>query len=242
MKPNVALTAAIGMLCLQTAHADPADYIYTPTVEQGEKEIDFKFGTTDSDPRNTQATVGFGYGVNAWWFTEAYLKYTRTGSDSLKYDAFEWENKFQLTETGKYPVDVGLITEIAIPRNSDEGIELKVGPLFQTEFGKLQLNGNFLLEKAINAAISSPAEAGYQWQAKYRFQPRFEYGVQGFGSLGKWNNWDAASKQSHTMGPAVFGKIAVGDHQAIKYNAAWLFGVSDAAADNTFRLQAELEF
>ncbi|NDP47867.1 MAG: hypothetical protein GZ085_05635 [Sulfuriferula multivorans] len=239
---NAVLIAAMGMLCVQAAHAGPAAYVYTPTVEQGEKEIDFKFGTADSDPRKTQATIGFGYGVNAWWFTEAYVKYARTGSGSLKYDAFELENKFQLTETGKYPVDVGFITEIEIPRDSNEGIELKVGPLFQTEFGKLQLNANLLLEKRFDAATASPAEAGYQWQAKYRLQPRFEYGVQGFGSLGKWNDWDAANKQSHTIGPAVFGKVALGDHQAIKYNAAWLFGMSDAAADNTFRLQAELEF
>lgn len=242
MKSNAVLIAAMGMLCLQAAHAGPADYVYTPSVEQGEKEIDFKFGTADSNPRKTLATVGFGYGVNAWWFTEAYVKYAKAGSDSLKYDAFEWENKFQLTETGKYPVDVGFITEIEIPRDSDEGIEIKVGPLFQTEFGKLQLNGNVLFEKRFDAAASSPTEAGYQWQAKYRLQPHFEYGLQGFGSLGKWNDWDSASEQSHTMGPAVFGKFAIGDRQAIKYNAAWLFGLSDGASDNTFRLQAELEF
>lgn len=242
MKLQAALIAAMGLLCLQSAHAGPADYVYTPTVEQGEKEIDFKSGTADSDPRKSLATVGFGYGVNAWWFTEAYVKFAKSGSDSLKYDAFEWENKFQLTETGKYPVDAGFITEIEIPRDSDEGIELKVGPLFQTEFGKLQLNGNILFEKRFDAATSSPTEAGYQWQAKYRLQPHFEYGLQGFGSLGKWNDWDAASDQSHTMGPAIFGKVSVGNHQAIKYNAAWLFGVSDGAADNTFRLQAELEF
>lgn len=242
MKSNAVIIAAMGLLCLQSAHAGPADYVYTPTVEQGEKEIDFKSGTADSDPRKTLATVGLGYGVNAWWFTEAYVKYAKTGSDNLKYDAFEWENKFQLTETGKYPVDVGFITEIEIPRDRNEGTELKVGPLFQTEFGKLQLNGNFLLEKKFNAAIPSPTEAGYQWQVKYRLQPHFEYGVQGFGSLGEWNNWDSASTQSHTIGPAVFGKFVIGDRQAIKYNAAWLFGLSDGAADNTFRLQAELEF
>lgn len=242
MKKNAALIAAMGMLCLPSAHAGPADYVWTPTVEQGEKEIDFKFGTSDSDPRKTQATLGLGYGANAWWFTEVYVKYAKNGGDRYKYDAVEWENKFQLTETGKYAMDVGLITEIEIPRDSDEGIEFKIGPLFQTEFGKLQLNGNILFEKRFDAATSSPTEMGYQWQAKYRWQPRLEYGLQGFGSLGAWDDWDAANKQSHKIGPAVFGKFAAGEHQTIKYNAAWLFGVSDGAPDNTFRLQAELEF
>lgn len=242
MKSKAALFAAMGMLCLQSAHAGPADYVYTPTVEKGEKEIDFKSGTADQDPRKTVATVGLGYGVNDWWFTEAYVKYAKEGGDGIKYDAFEWENKFQLTETGKYPVDVGFITEIEIPRDSDEGIELKVGPLFQTELGKLQLNGNILFEKHFDAATSCPTEASYQWQAKYRWQPALEYGLQGFGEMGAWNDWDSANDQSHKVGPAIFGKFAVGKRQAIKYNTAWLFGVSDGAPDNTFRLQAELEF
>jgi hypothetical protein len=242
MKSNAALIAAMGMLCLQSAHAGPADYVYTPTVEQGEKEIDFKYGTADSDPRAAAGSVGLGYGANDWWFTEVYLKYARTGSDSFKYDAFEWENKFQLTETGKYPMDTGLITEIEVPHDRDEGIELKIGPLFQTEFGKLQLNGNILLEMHINATPSSATQLGYQWQAKYRWQPQLEYGLQGFGSVGPWNHWDDSSVQSHQAGPAIFGKFSTGSRQAIQYNAAWLLGLSDGAPDNTFRLQVELEF
>lgn len=242
MKSQAAWIAALGMLCLQSAHAGPADYVYTPMVEKGEREIDFKSGSADQDPRKTVATLGFGYGANDWWFTEAYVKYAKEGSDSLKYDAFEWENKFQLTETGKYPVDVGFITEIEVAHDSDEGIELKIGPLFQTEFGKLQLNGNLLFEKVVDAAESSPTVMGYQYQVKYRWLPELEYGLQGFGEMGEWNDWATADEQSHKVGPALFGKFALGDRQAIKYNTAWLFGVSDGAPDNTFRLQVEYEF
>jgi hypothetical protein len=242
MRPNAVLVAAMGLLCLQSAHAGPADYVYTPTVEQGEREIDFKSGTQDSDPRKSAAMLGLGYGANAWWFTEVYVKYAKEGGN-FKYDAFEWENKFQLTETGKYPVDVGLITEIEIPRErEEEGIELKIGPLLQTEFGKLQLNGNLLFEKHVDAEESSPTEAGYQWQVKYRWQPALEYGLQGFGELGAWDDWEPSNEQSHKAGPAIFGKLAAGNHHAIKYNAAWLIGMSDAAQDNTFRLQVEYEF
>lgn len=241
MKLKAATLAAMGLLCLQAAHAGPADYVYTPTVEAGEKEIDFKFGTEDSDPRKSVGSIGLGYGANDWWFTEVYVKYAKEGN-GIKYDAFEWENKFQLTETGKYPVDIGLITEIEIPKDNDEGIEFKFGPLFQTELGKLQLNANVLFEKHFDAADSSPTEMAYQLQAKYRWLPSLEYGIQGFGEMGEWNHWNAASDQEHKYGPAIFGKIALGGHTAIKYNAAWLFGLTDNTPDNTFRTQVELEF
>jgi hypothetical protein len=243
MKSNAVLIAALGLLCLQAAHAGPADYVYTPTVEPGEREIDFKAGTQDSDPRKSAAMLGVGYGANDWWFTEVYVKVAKEGGDSVKYDAFEWENKFQLTETGKYPVDVGLITEIEVPRErEEEGIELKIGPLFQTEFGKLQLNANVLFEGHVDAEESSETEMGYQWQAKYRWKPALEYGLQGFGEMGPWDDWQPSDDQSHKAGPAVFGKLAAGDHQFVKYNAAWLFGMSDGAPDNTFRMQVEYEF
>ena len=88
-----------------------------PTVEYGEKEIDFKSGTAQQRrrPRESAASIGFGYGAKEWWFTELYLKYKRENNEDTKYDAFEWENKFQLTETGKYPVDVGFLLEIDAP-------------------------------------------------------------------------------------------------------------------------------
>jgi hypothetical protein len=40
----------------------------------------------------------------------------------------------------------------------------------------------------------------------------------------------------------VFGKIAVGNHQAIKYNAALLFDTNSTTRSNTFRTQVEYEF
>ncbi|MDP2804947.1 MAG: hypothetical protein Q8O24_03305 [Gallionellaceae bacterium] len=225
--------------------AGPADYVYTPTVEQGEKELDFKYGTAQQkDGTQRQAvSLGIGYGANEYWFTEVYFK--QKNYDGQIVNLAEWENKFQLTETGKYFLDVGLIVELEAPINSSsEPKEIKIGPLLQKEIGKLQLNANFLFERAFGTVDESgySTECGYQWQAKYRLQPSLELGLQGMGELGKWDNWDAASQQNHRMGPAVFGKFSLGNKQAIKYNAAWLFGASNVAPSNTVRMQLEYEF
>jgi len=238
------------LLCLGLVHAgfaaaSPADYVYTPSVEYGEKEIDFKFGTAKNQEgvRERTTSLGFGYGATEYWFTEVYLKRETEGSEGVS--IAEWENKFQLTEPGKYPIDIGLITEIEVPlQRHNNPYEFKFGPLLQTEFGKLQLNGNMLFERTFGGGDEQEhiTEIGYQWQVKYRLQQEFEFGLQGMGEMGKWNDWDKSDEQNHRMGPAVFGKLAVGQHQAIRYNAAWLFGVSDAAPNNTFRMQVEYEF
>jgi hypothetical protein len=235
-----------GIVCARNAFAGAADYVYTPAVEYGEREIDFKAGATSplAGNRSQGASIGFGYGAKEYWFTEVYLKQEREGS--AVGNLAEWENKFQLTDTGKYPVDVGLITELEAPLSSNVPWEFKLGPLFQTEFGKLQLNGNLLFERAFGKTDESGAPYNtifsYQWQAKYRWQEFLEFGVQGLGEMGKWNDWNKQTDQNHRVGPAVFGKIGLGNRQAIRYNAAWLLGASNAAPTHTFRMQVEYEF
>ncbi len=240
------LLLLLGTFISGYVYAGAADYVYTPAVEYGEREIDVKFGAASplAGNRAQAASLGFGYGAKEFWFTEIYLKQERNGGAAA--NLAEWENKFQLTETGQYPADIGLITELEAPLSRNAPWEFKFGPLFQTEFGKLQLNGNLLFEHAFGRAdengVPYSTNFGYQWQAKYRWQPVLEFGVQGFGELGKWNDWNKQANQNHRIGPAIFGKFALGNRQAIKYNAAWLLGASNAAPGHTFRLQVEYEF
>jgi hypothetical protein len=240
---------ALGLCAfVSRVQAEPADYVYLPAVEYGEKEIDFKAGTAKdgAGDRESAASLGLGWGVASSWWTELYGKWHKPPGESTQFDAYEWENKFQLTETGQYAVDVGLITEIEITRLSSDPNELKIGPLFQTESGKVQYNLNFLFERTFGGELppdtARKTEMGYQWQVKYRHRAEFEFGAQGFGELGEWNKLEARSQQIHKLGPAVFGKFDLGQRRKIRYNAAWLFGASDAAPNHTFRMQLEYEF
>jgi len=243
-----ALLVLFTTLASATVYAGPADYVYMPTVEHEEREIDFKYGTGFPRPdgeRKTVTSVGYGYGATEYWFTELYLKREVEGISS-DVTLAEWENKFQLLETGKYPVELGLITEIEAPISKSGPWEVKFGPLLQTDFGKLQLNANMLLERKYASDGSStqyPTEAKYQWQVKYRLKPEFEFGAQGFGALGEWGAWvNTKKEENNSVGPAVFGKIHLGNRQAIKYNAAWLVGYGTDVAERTFRTQIEFEY
>ncbi len=253
MKTPAWLLAAIAPalpLVASLAHAGPADYLYVPAVEYGEREIDVKVGTAkrpDGAGRESAASLGFGWGAAERWFTEAYLKAHKEAGGRAEYDAFEWENKFQLTETGRYPVDVGFVTELEVPRERrTEGYELRAGPLFQWESGLVQWNANALLTRVLRGepepGETRSTELGYQFQVKVRASERFEYGLQAFGEMGRWDRWAPREAQTHRLGPAVFGKLRTGDGGAIRYNAAWLVGASKGAPDNLLRLQAEVEF
>jgi len=245
MRRSLAYMVALALLPQAARAFGPADYVFTPSVTYGEREIDFKAGNwKKTDEERLRAwSIGYGYGVTQRWWTEVYRKYESFAGESItKFDAWEWENKVQLTEQGQYPFDVGLVLELERPQDKSQGYEVRLGPLFQTEVGKVQLNANLLFQRSIRADTPQHTEFGYQWQANYRWKREFEFGVQGFGEFGTWNRWDPAEERTHRLGPAVFGKLPLGGRQAVRYNAAWLIGATSGAPGNTFRMQVEYEF
>lgn len=227
------------------ATAGPADYILSPLVEEGEREIEFKAGSAKlrDGTRASKESIGLGWGATSWWFTEIAAVWHKQPGERHGFDAWEWENRFQLTPTGKYPVDVGLLFEIERPKDRSEGYEYRWGPLLQSDLSPtVQANLNLLWEKHVRASEGGKAELGYQWQLKYRWRPELEFGVQGFGDVGPWNDWEPHAEQPHVAGPLLLGRLKLGDHQVLKYNAGLLFGMTDGAPHRTFRLQAEYEF
>jgi hypothetical protein len=239
--------AAYGLMALVVTNpiqAAPNDYIRLPTVEYGEREIDFKSGVQrDRDGRLESAhSIGLGFTPTSWWFTEIYAKYAKPVGEPNGFDAWEWENRFQLTETGQYPVDVGFLLEIERPKDRTEGYEITYGPMFQTEWGNLQGNFNAFIQQHVRASTSYATELLYQFQLKYRHSEQLEWGAQGFGNVGRWNQWNPTGQQEFKVGPALFGKIRTGIKEAIKWNAGLLVGTTNVTAHTTLRLQAEYEF
>lgn len=224
------------------AHADPDDYVHVPAVEYGERELELRLGTASptDDSRQSGAALAFGYGITTWWATEIAAKWHR--SEATSFDELEWENRFQLTEPGQYFADFGLLVEIERPHDRAEGYELRIGPLIQKDFGPVQANFNVLFERHYHASAPEQTELGYEWQLRYAYRPAFDFGAQGFGSVGAWNDWSALRAQQHIAGPAIFGKLGLGGRQVLKYDAAVLFRLTDAAPATTLRGQLEYEF
>ena len=106
----------------------------------------------------------------------------------------------------------------------------------------MQGNLNLLWQKHVRATEPFETELHYEMQLKYRASEKFEWGAQGFGSFGPWDHWAPSSQQEHKFGPAIFGKVKTGAMQAVRYNAALLFGATSASPRTTLRVQAEYEF
>ncbi|MET3107419.1 hypothetical protein AAKU67_001513 [Oxalobacteraceae bacterium GrIS 2.11] len=243
MQTSLLLAGLTATLCAQLAWADPGDSILTNYAENGLRQFDFKIGTFTQKGQASEdtSTLGLGYGLTDYWFSELYLGYAKSGGESIKYDASSLQNTFLLSGSDSL-VDLGLYTEIEFQHDRSAGDKFSFGPLTQVEFGLTRVNFNLLFRRSYYVNFSNPMQMGYQWQIKQHIQAPFDIGLQGFGELGRWDHWAPKDQQSHQIGPALFGKVALGDDQMIAYNAAILFDVWDDIHATTFRFQAVLGF
>lgn len=232
----------ISLLFAGAAQADPAEYLFGPVVEKGEREIDSKAGIArDRDGRSVWGgKIGVEYGFTSWWAAEATVNFGREPGEKARVLSLEWENRFQFTETGAQPYEIGFLLEVEREQERAEGYEIRYGPLFQFHHGALQANLNLLFERQLRAAgPQTPTEFGYQWQLRWHGDHPLGWGVQGFGGLGPWDDWAPRREQSHVLGPVVFFEFGDDGGEA---EAGLLFGTGGAASELTLRVQAMIPF
>jgi len=219
------LTAALLGLLPWCAVADPGYYLVSVYENEGERSIDFRYWTVKlpGQPETIWPEVGFGYGVTKRWYTELFVSYIGAEIQSTYPSTWNWQNDYLLTQ-GQYPFDLAVHTNLYFNQGSSRGYALEIGPALQTEIGRTQFNANLIFERSFDVPIAQATQLKYQWQVKHRYRPAFEFGLQGFGELGAWDNWAPSARQSHRAGPMMSGMWQLNGKQAIKYQLAYLVG------------------
>ena len=233
-----------GVLAGASAQADPADYVFVPYATAGVRVVSYGAGVEHGrdGTRETQQVASVGWSPVQPWFSSVYAAWAAADGGHFALDEWSWLNHVQLTTPGAWPVDVGLLCELARPHDRDEGTGIVCGPTLQADTDWLQVNFNPLIKKYVHAAEAAPASLGYQWQVKGLLRPGVELGAQGFGTVGPWNRWLPASQQEHTLGPAVFAKWTLADGHPLQLDAGLLFGVGAGSPRDVLRLRVQHEF
>ena len=236
----------LGLIFGTTKPAYAVLKVYDPYVEKGEWELEAR-GSVDFDNNATKDNLqkqkyALGYGVTDWWFTEVYGEWEKERNDNgedldFAFTEVEWENKFQLTEPGEYPVDVGFLVEYEISAEDKHADNLEWKILLDKTIGKVGNIANISFEHQVGGGHTNETGAGFAWSSRYRLDPRFEPGFEYHADFGGLNEGKTFDEQTHRMGPALYGKL--GKH--MKYDVGYLFGLSDAAPQGTFKWILEFE-
>ena len=238
------VATAVLLLCLMIpSNAHALDEIYSPIVTKGEFEIEYNGSRTfdnHSDKNNVQGQeIDFEYGVTDRWKAMISGSFEKNPGESLKMDATQLESIFQLTEQGEYWVDAGLLAAYGFAAQSHQPDFVESKLLLQKDTGRFTHLANIGFEQNVGHYSGGTGGPEYSvlWSSRYRMneyvQPGFEIqSTLGHGpTLGKYN------EQEHYIGPAVYGRL-LGN---LKYEAAYLFGASDAAAQGAARILLEYE-
>jgi high-affinity iron transporter len=246
---TVALLLAVGIMPATIQDAKAGFKVYAPYVEFHELEIEFRPSRTidnEASKDNEQKhLVGVGYGVTQWWFTEVYAEWEREAGagERTKFEAFEWENRFQLSNPGEDWVDFGLLAEFERTDSASSPDKLEFALLFAKSLGKFAATFNLILEREIGTNAGDDLEVGQAFQLKYRLARAFEPGIELHSEFGPFDEVPNFDEQKHFVGPVAQGVIRLGDTGTkLKYNAGYLFGLTDESADGVVKAIIELEF
>ncbi len=243
------MVSAAGFSCLvffaATMASDAApSKVYSPHVEQGELEIEQRGIVNDDGDAakdgGLKLKTGVGYGITDWWFAEAYVKHEREPGGSLKFTAVELESIFQLTQPGAYFVDLGFIVEYATSVRGGRD-EVEFGPLIEKQIGPVVNTANLIISKETGHDAAS-YKFEYALASRWRLKPYFLPGIEAFGEAGEIRDFGAQRDEEHKIGPAVTGAIPL--HMGpgkLRYEAAYLFGVTQATPDRAVRWLLEYE-
>jgi hypothetical protein len=204
-------------------------------------------GSVDFDDRadrddQQQQKYGVGYGLTDRWFSEVYgeieKEYNDAGEDlDFSLTEIEWENKFQLTEKGQFPVDLGFLIEYAVSTEDKHADKLEWSFLLGKEFGKTEHLANIKMEHSVGGGMSDETEGGASWSSRYRLSQKFEPGFEYHADFGGLNEGKGFHEQIHQAGPVFYGQI----NKNFKYDVGYLFGVSDASPDGMLKWILEYE-
>ncbi len=234
-------TAALLVLIFTAVPAHATKKVSSPYVEKGELELEWKGGLThdDDDESKDGAWVqkaAIYYGATERVQLEIEGEFEQEGdSNEVDFSALALEGKVMLTERGQYWIDVGFKGAYEINMlGGPDVIEGKL--LLAKDAGKFTHRANLILEREVGEDSSDETEGGLAWSSRYNYSEKFEPGFElhsGFGELARTGGFD---EQDHRLGPAIYGKLG-----PVKYDAGYLFGISDDAPDGTFKAILEYE-
>jgi hypothetical protein len=235
--------AAASMMSAGAALADPGYYVVTAYDNEGVLSVDTRYWTVKPPhaPAVMWPEIGLGYGVSTRWYTELFASYIGSDDAATRLNTLNWQNEFLLTQ-GEWPLDVAVHASLIRNIGGKAGYALEWGPVLQTDVGRIQLNANLFFERSLDGADTKPTQLQYQWQIRYRWRPLLNFGLQGFGELGTWNDWSAGDRQSHRAGPALFSKLPLGGGRTLLVQAAYLVGTVYGKSATMFSMRTQLAF
>ncbi len=246
MRRTSTLLVAVSLASL--AHGQPARAddlkIRSPIIESHELEFENNFTLG----RSKNAVHELEYGFNDWLKLGVEGELAADPGHGFHYDSTALEGFLQLTPQGRYWADLGLFVEYEHTARQGDPRAITIGPLIEKEaplFGIDALHSlNVLFTKQMGAGSIGAPSVLVAAQSRLRLDPHFAPGLEYYGIMPLG---DHGEDPRHRFGPMFAGRLRFQElgldaPGGVKYDAAYLRGLSSGTDPNIFRVRFELEF
>lgn len=235
-----ALMVAFGMNA-KIVHADNDFIIYSPWVMQGQSEIEVRgFGTQDARSEQNGAggyNISVAHAFTGWWKAEVYVgEFNRDPGGTMYYSGNEFENTFQLTPSGEYWADIGLLASYAYAKQPGMVNSLEFGPLFEKLSGKIDQRLNLIWVRPVGSGDGGSNEFRSAYSISYKMnfdKATFSPGIEAY---------YRPSDNANQLGPMFSGELRTETGSELEYSIGVVFGVNQGAPDKTLVARLEYDF
>lgn len=241
MLNNKVLSAVFLAILLLPAAARAADKVYSPNIVKGELELEYSGSTTfdSSHEKNNlqEHELEAEYGLTDRIKLELSGVFEKDVDEGTDYAATGFGVRYQFFEPGEKWADAGLLVAYARAAHDEEPDAIEAKLLLEKQTGAFLHRANIGFEQEVGSHASGTIAPVFLWSSRYRYNRHAEPGFEIQSEFGKLNESHGFAEQEHYAGPALYGEIV--NH--VKYEAAYLFGMSDAAAKGAARALLEYE-
>ncbi len=244
--PLRSLPAALFLFAI-AAPAQAEFKIESPIVEYRELEVE-NAGSIGRDSRSAHdhevsLVQEFAYGVSERWATEFEAEWGHDPGpgNGLRYLVNTWANKYQVFEQGSQWLELGLWGEYGRATEVGGADRVKLGPLLQKVIGPTITTLNVFVEREVGPGASHTLDSSYGLQVIYDWSKALSPAIEAFGDMGDVQHLPRFNDQQHRLGPVLVGTYSLGELGAIKYNIAYLRGLTAATPQSTYKWVMEYE-
>lgn len=237
---RIMTAVCINMAFIQPNLAYAIDKIYSPNIEKGELEIEYIGNSSFDAPQEENAATNHAleieYGLTDRFLLELEGEIENEESEPTKFEALEFAGRYQITKRD-YLIQSAFQVGYEYKPHEGDADEVVSKLYLESRTGQFLHRTNFIAAQEVGEDDEGGPELSWLWSSRYRYNKHFQPGFEIQSNFGKTNEPLGFNEQEHFVGPSLYGAIGYG----FNYEAAYLLGVSDAAADQAVRWVLEYE-